>query len=339
MVTHIAAYYEVRRQAWEPGVFQDERAYPPGFFAAETRELARTVPWSPVGTLAVRTVRELERVAGGASPPPRMLRDVARVAAGTLERSAWERRWTHQWRPPEGMEVSAALGALARASFWRAVIAWQQGGSPEFVRRFPGQLLPFVQKLDAIGDTIRFRGVRTPRLKGRRRTETALRFSVLGDQAGAVYLSVAFGILAGRLRICVRCEAPFITDLTRPNQRICGNCRGGARTGPPRLYRRVPMRLRPLDARIRKRLDTRVSRGTLSSQDRRQTLLKMAWDSRRVQAGDMTISQWQKQWDTTQDRGRPPKRAPADQRLDRGAHGHRIRNPGGEGNGQTGQAE
>lgn len=308
MATHIAAYYEVRRNAWQPGVFQGERVYPPGFFVAETRELRSTVPWQPVGLLAVETIQGLERVAGSAQPPRRMLRDAARVIAGKLERSAWERRWKHRWRPPEDTEVSTALAALIRAGFWRAVIVWQQRGSPEFVRRYPGQLVTFLQRLDAIGDTIRFRGARTPRPKGR--TEVALRFSVLGDEAGAVYLSAAFGVLAGRLRICTQCGGPFITDLARPNQRICELCRGATR---PRVLRATGFspRLHRLYSRVRKRLDQRVLRKTLSPQDRAQSLAGMLADLRRVRAREMSKSAWQKRWDTTQRRGRPPKGAPA----------------------------
>lgn len=308
MVTHIAAYYEVRRQAWEPGVFQDERAYPPGFFAAETRELRRTVPWQPVGTLAVETMQGLQRVAGSGKPPRRLLRDAAAVSAGKLAPSEWERRWEHRWQPPSEVDVSRALAALARAAFWRAVIVWQQGGSAEFRRRYPGQLLPFVQRLDAIGDTIRFRGVRTPRPKGR--TEVVLRFSVLGDEAGAVYLSAASGVLAGRLRICTQCEGPFITDLARPRQRICAVCRGAARTGASRAtgFSRT---LHRLYSRVRKRLDQRVRRGKLSQQDRAQTLAEMVRDLRRVQTREVSESAWRKRWDTTQPLGRPPAGASA----------------------------
>ncbi len=296
MVTHIATYYEVRRYAWKPGGAQEERVYP---------QLRSTVPWQPVGTLAVKTIQRLERVAGSARPPRRMLADLARVAAGTLEWSAWKRRWTHRWRPPSGADTSRALAALAKAGFWRAVIVGQQSGSPKVVRRFPGEpgeLLSFVRKLYAIGDTIRFRGAHTPRSKGR--TEMALRFFVLGDGEGAVYLSAAFGVLAGRLWICPQCAEPFVTRLTEPRRRSCDVCEQTM----GRLY-----------ARVRNRLNQRVRRKRLSPQKRAQDVAGMRQDRRRVRTGELRESAWRAQWDTLQHLGRPPKRAPVTHATHRSA--------------------
>ena len=304
MATNIAAYYEVRRLARNPGIFHEERVVtdPEPGSPPPWRETSGGPAWQPVGTLAVDVIQGSERVAGLVRPPRVMLQDLARVSVGRLELRKWERRWRYRWRPPKDEEISRVLAALTRASFWRAVIVWQEAGSSEFIRRYRGQLVPFLQRLDVISDTIRFRGARTPPPKGR--TETALHFSILNDEAGAVYLSIAFGILARRLRTCAQCEEPFLTHLGRLRQRICDTCRGAARKRAPRATG-LSVRLRPLYSLVRKRLDQRVRRGKLSRQDRAQYLAEMLQALRRVQAGEATASEWQKRWDTTQPRGRP----------------------------------
>lgn len=192
------------------------------------------------------------------------------------------------------------------------VIDFQQSGEAEIQRRYPGKLGRLLLYLDALTNSIRFSAARMPRRV--KRVETDLLFSVLRNTNGAIYLSIAFGVLARRIRFCSYCENPFVTDLASPRRRLCDSCHGvGAHW--QRRAMGLPRRLYPMYNTLRKRLDQRVSRGTLSSGDRQQILLAALDDLRQVQSGKTPLAQWQIRWDTKQRRGRRPKASIGAERI------------------------
>jgi hypothetical protein len=126
-----------------------------------------------------------------------------------------------------------------------------------------------------------------------------------GALSDAIYLSALFGAWARTLRICRECRTPFVVDRWLLRQQRCKTCARKARMADHRAVGLPQKLLRGYWNPLRWRLNQRVARGRLSSEERHNILRRALADLQRVAAGQMTREDWQRLWDQKLPKGRP----------------------------------
>ncbi len=268
--------YSVRRQAWRPGHFQDERlgvAKPAPF-----RARVRGTPWSWVTVQATAD----DPIGTGETN----WRPVGSYAAETLRY----------------MSVNEALSQIERgtqnpAAVWLTVL-----GAKTRKRQVAARVLEQAAGLALMelqSPRIGVRWLPPHPLSDHREFSQDVVLSPQLWQRQALTLSACFGLKSGRLWLCRICERPFVRLENRPRQTRCDECRKVHRTAAG-----LRRSMRATYQVIRRRLALRVHRGTLTLEQRTQEQTAALQDAWLVQRGMLTFGEWSARHDRKDRPGR-----------------------------------
>jgi hypothetical protein len=127
------------------------------------------------------------------------------------------------------------------------------------------------------------------------------------DRGTAAILSAIFGVDAGRIRPCTRCQDFFLVPARSMNQQLCRNCVRPVQDKSPRGgflgAFAVPYK------QLRVCLTKRVERGTLTPAEKDTLLRDALQDARQERRRGASPQAWQKRWreKIRQPMGRPRK--------------------------------